>query len=58
MEIGILNINDASLFSYDSPRLKDANKYIEAFMKEWYRDDPGLYYESLDYCKSGLCTSS
>jgi hypothetical protein len=32
----------------DPLRVKDANKYIQAFMKEWYRDDPGLYYEALE----------
>ena len=32
----------------DPLRVKDANKYIQAFMKEWYRDDPARYYEALE----------
>jgi hypothetical protein len=35
------------MWENDPLRVKDANKYIVAFMKEWYRDDPGLYFEAL-----------
>ena len=35
------------MWENDPLRMKDANKYIVAFMKEWYRDDSGLYYEAL-----------
>ena len=35
------------MWENDPLRVKDANRYIVAFMKEWYRDDPGLYFEAL-----------
>lgn len=36
------------LMRTDDPlRVKEADRYIVAFMKEWYRDNPGQYYEAL-----------
>ena len=35
------------MWTDDPLRVKDANRYIVAVMKEWDRDDPGLYYEAL-----------
>ncbi len=36
------------MWTDDPLRVKDANRYIIAIMKEWYRDDPGQYYEALE----------
>ena len=32
----------------DPLRVKDANRCVVAIMKEWYRDNPGLYCEALE----------
>ncbi len=39
------------MWTNDPLLAKDANRYILAFMKEWYRDNPGLYYEALELLK-------
>ncbi len=36
------------MWTDDPLRVKDANRYIIAIMKEWYRDDPGQYYEAFE----------
>lgn len=36
------------MWTNDPLQVKEANRYIQAFMKEWNRDDPALYYEALE----------
>lgn len=36
------------MWTNDPRQVKEANGYIQAFMKEWNRDNPALYYEALE----------